>query len=188
MRKNFGAKPFMYPQPVLIAATYGEDGTPDAMNIAYGGIVNSNRIQINIGVRHKTSDNIKLRNAFTIGIADEAHLVAADYVGIVSGHDEPEKIKKSGFQLEKSEFVDAPVITNLPIALECKVEEIQQYDQTLRITAEILNASVDKKVLDENGNIDPEKLNIISYDPCNHFYLTVKGKAGMAFKDGESLK
>lgn len=188
MRKNFGPKPFIYPQPVLIAATYGEDGTPDAMNIAYGGIVNSNRLQINIGVRHKTSDNIKLRKAFTIGIADEEHLVASDYVGIVSGHDETDKIKKSGFQLEKSEFVDAPVIQNLPISLECKVEEINQYDQTLRIIAEIVNVSVDEKILDKNGNIDPEKLNVISYDPCNHYYLKVSGKAGMAFKDGEALK
>ncbi len=188
MRKNFGPKPFIYPQPVLIAATYGEDGTPDAMNIAYGGIINSNRLQINIGVRHKTSDNIKLRKAFTIGIADEEHLISADYVGIVSGHDETNKIEKSGFQLVKSEFVDAPIIENLPISLECKVEEINQYDQTLRIAAEIVNVSVDEKILDENGNISPEKLNVISYDPCNHFYLKVTGKAGTAFKDGETLK
>lgn len=89
MRKNLGANPYVYPQPVLIVATYGEDGTVDAMNVAYGGIVNSNRIQINIGVRHKTSDNIKLKKAFTVGIADEKNLVAADYVGIVSGHDVP---------------------------------------------------------------------------------------------------
>lgn len=92
MRKNLGANPYVYPQPVLIVASYGEDGTADAMNVAYGGIVNSNRIQINIGVRHKTSDNIKLRNAFTVGIADEKNLVAADYVGIVSGHDVPDKL------------------------------------------------------------------------------------------------
>ena len=104
MRKNLGANPYVYPQPVLIVATYGEDGTVDAMNVAYGGIVNSNRIQINIGVRHKTSDNIKLKKAFTVGIADEKNLVAADYVGIVSGHDVPEKMEKSGFHTVKSEF------------------------------------------------------------------------------------
>ena len=84
--------------------------------------MNSNRIQINIGVRHKTSDNIKLRNAFTVGIADEKNLVAADYVGIVSGHDVPDKIEKSGFHTVRSEFVDAPVIEELPISLECKVK------------------------------------------------------------------
>lgn len=188
MRKNLGAKPYVYPQPVLIVASYGEDGTADAMNVAYGGIVNSNRIQINIGVRHKTSDNIKAKGAFTVGIADENNLVAADYVGVVSGHDEPEKIKKSGFHLAKSEFVDAPIIEELPISLECKVEEINQYDATLRIVAEIVNVSADEAVLDEKGNIDPEKLHAISYDPANHAYLRIGGKAGTAFSDGNQLK
>lgn len=188
MRKNLGVNPYVYPQPVLIVATYGEDGTVDAMNVAYGGIVNSNRIQINIGVRHKTSDNIKLRNAFTVGIADEENLVAADYVGIVSGHDVPDKIEKSGFHTVKSEFVDAPVIEELPISLECKVEEINQYNATLRIVAEIVNVSVDEKILDGDGKIDPEKLHAISYDPANHTYLRVGGKAGIAFSDGNKLK
>lgn len=188
MRKDLGAKPFIYPQPVLIVASYGEDGTPDAMNVAYGGIVNSNRLQINIGVRHKTSDNIKLRQAFTVGIADEEHLIPSDYVGIVSGHDVPDKIEKSGFHMKKSTFVDAPVIEDLPIVLECKVEEINQYDQTLRIVAEIVNVSVDETILDAGGNIDPEKLNAISYDPCSHSYLRITGKAGTAFSDGNKLK
>ena len=157
MRKNLGANPYVYPQPVLIVATYGEDGTADAMNVAYGGIVNSNRIQINIGVRHKTSDNIKLRNAFTVGIADEKNLVAADYVGIVSGHDVPDKLERSGFHTVKSEFVDAPVIEELPITLECRVEEINQYDKTLRIVAEIVNVSADEAILNEDGKIDAER-------------------------------
>lgn len=188
MRKNLGANPYVYPQPVLIVVTYGEDGTADAMNVAYGGIVNSNRIQINIGVRHKTSDNIKLRNAFTVGIADEKNLVAADYVGIVSGHDVPDKLERSGFHTVKSEFVDAPVIEELPITLECRVEEINQYDKTLRIVAEIVNVSADEAILNEDGKIDPEKLNAISYDPANHSYLRVGGKAGTAFSDGNQLK
>ena len=188
MRKNLGANPYVYPQPVLIVATYGEDGTADAMNVAYGGIVNSNRIQINIGVRHKTSDNIKLRNAFTVGIADEKNLVAADYVGIVSGHDVPDKLERSGFHTVKSEFVDAPVIEELPITLECRVEEINQYDKTLRIVAEIVNVSADEAILNEDGKIDPEKLNAISYDPANLSYLRVGGKAGTAFSDWCQLK
>lgn len=187
MRKNLGANPYVYPQPVLIVATYGEDGTVDAMIVAYGGIVNSNRIQINIGVRHKTSDNIKLRQAFTVGIADEKNLVAADYVGIVSGHDVPDKMEKSGFHTVKSEFVDAPVIEELPISLECRVEEINQYDKTLRIVAEIVNVSVDEEVLDGEGKIDPEKLKAISYDPANRAYLRVGEKVGTAFSDGKKL-
>lgn len=188
MRKDFGAKPYIYPQPVLIVATYGEDGTPDAMNVAYGGIVNSNRLQINIGVRHKTSDNIKAKGAFTVSIADESHLVAADYVGIVSGHDESDKLAKAGLHIIKSQYVDAPIIEELPIALECKVEEISQYDATLRIVAEIVNVSVDESVLGADGEIEPEKLNAISYDPANHYYLKLAGKVGQAFLDGDQLK
>lgn len=188
MRKDFGANPFIFPQPVLIVATYGEDGTANAMNVAYGGIVNSNRLQINIGVRHKTSDNIKVKQAFTVGIADEANLVAADYVGIVSGHDESDKIKKAGWHIKKSQHVDAPIIEELPIALECKVEEINQYDATLRIVAEIVNVSIDEHILGENGKIDPEKLNAISYDAANHSYLKLAGKVGNAFADGSQLK
>lgn len=188
MRKNLGAKPYIYPQPVLIVATYSEEGKADAMNVAYGGIVNSNRLQINIGVRHKTSDNIRAKGAFTVGIADVKNLVAADYVGIVSGHDEPEKMEKSGFHIVKSEFVDAPVIQELPVSLDCKVEEINQYDATLRIVAEIVNVSADEAVLDEAGNIDPARLGAISYDPAGHKYLKLGEAVGTAFSDGNQLK
>ena len=137
---------------------------------------------------HKTSDNIKAKQAFTVGIADEKNLEAADYVGIVSGHDEPDKIRKSGFHLIKSEFVDAPVIEDLPICLECRVEEINQYNATLRIVAEIVNVSADESILDGNGNINPARLKAISYDPANKTYLKVGGKAGNAFSDGNRLK
>lgn len=109
-------------------------------------------------------------------------------MGIVSGHDEPEKIEKSGFHLTKSEFVDAPVIEELPISLECKIEEINQYGATLRIVAEIVNVSADEAVLDAEGNIDPEKLRAIFYDPANHACLRIGGKAGTAFSDGNQLK
>lgn len=139
MKKNLGANPFLYPQPVLIVGSYDTDGTPDAMNVAYGGIVNSNRLQINIGVRHKTSDNIKATQAFTVAIADEKHLKEADYLGIVSGHEEKNKLEKAGLHPVKSSFVNAPVIEEFPITLECKVEQIEQYDKTLRIVGELLN-------------------------------------------------
>lgn len=188
MRKDFGAKPYIFPQPVLVVATYGENGTEDAMNVAYGGIVNSNRLQINIGVRHKTADNIKRTGAFTVGIADEEHMVAADYVGIVSGHDVKDKMEKAGFHTTKSQFVEAPVIEELPIVLECKVEEINQYDATLRIVAEIVNVSVDERVLDDQGEVDPRKLKAISYDPAQKYYLSMAGKVGQAFEDGKQLK
>ena len=115
------------------------------------------------------------------------NLVAADYVGIVSGHDVPDKMEKSGFHTVKSEFVDAPVIEELPISLECRVEEINPYDKTLRIVAEIVNVSVEEEILDGDGKIDPEKLKAISYDPANRIYLRVGEKVGTAFSDGKKL-
>ncbi len=187
MKKNLGPKPFIYPLPVLIVSTYGEDGTPDAMNVAYGGILNAARLQINIGVRHKTSDNIKLRKEFTVGIADQANIVPADYVGIVSGHDVPDKMEKSGWHIKKSESVDAPVIEELPLTLECRVEEINQYDKTLRIVAEIVNVVADESVLDEEGNVDADKLQAISYDPSTKAYRVLGQKVGQAFADGNAL-
>ena len=188
MKRYLGPRPFIYPLPVLIVGTYGEDGTPDAMNVAYGGILNAARLQINIGVRHKTSDNIKLKKEFTVGIADRANLVPADYVGIVSGHDAFDKIAKSGWTVVRSENVDAPVFDELPITLECRVEEINQYDKTLRIVAEIVNVIADDAILDEDGNVDADRLQAISYDPSTQNYRILGKTVGQAFADGKALE
>ena len=187
MKKSLGAKPLIYPQPVLIVSTYGEDGTPDAMNVAYGGIVNSNRLQINIGVRHKTSENIKAKKEFTVGIADVKNMIPADYVGIVSGNDTPDKMEKTGWTLVKSKTVDAPVIDELPITLECRLEEMNQYDQTYRVVAEIVNVLVDDSVLTEEGTVDATKVQAISYDPSTHAYLKLGSPVGQAFEDGKKI-
>ena len=188
-KKSLGAKALIYPLPVLIAATYGEDGTVDAMNIAYGGGVNSNRIQINIGVRHKTSENIRAKKAFTLSIADKKNLIPADYVGFASGNDVSDKFEKTGWTATKSESVDAPVIEELPITLHCKVEEINQYGETLRIVAEVVDTTVDASVLKEDGTIDVEKLSALVYDGSNHNYLTLTNDiAGKAFADGKKIQ
>lgn len=187
-KKSLGAKAAVFPQPVLLAATYNEDGTVDVMNIAYGGVVNSNRIQINIGTRHKTSANIKAKQAFTIGIADAKNLVPADYVGIVSGNDVKDKFEKTGWHATKSESVDAPVIDEIPVTLHCKVEEINQYDQTLRIVAEVVDTTVDESVLAEDGTISPDLFKAISYIPYTKNYMTLGEVAGKAFSDGKQLK
>ncbi|MBP1582136.1 MAG: flavin reductase family protein [Oscillospiraceae bacterium] len=186
MRKNFGAKPILYPQPVFILATYGKDGTPDAMNAAWGGISESNQITMCISAGHKTMENILARGAFTVSMADADHVVECDYVGIVSGNKEPKKVEKAGFHTTKSEFVDAPLIDELPMALECK---LLSYDpESCRLVGEIINVCADEKVLDEKGNIDPAKLRPITYDPMNHAYLVLGEKVGNAFSDGNKLK
>ena len=185
MRKNFGAKPVLYPQPVLIIATYGEDGTPDAMNAAWGGISEETEISICLSPEHKTVENILARGAFTVSMADADHVTACDYVGIVSGNDVPDKFARAGFHAEKARFVDAPVIEELPMALECK---LLSYDaETCRLVGEIVNVCADERVLTD-GKIDPMKLRPITYDGMNHAYYVLGEKVGNAFNDGLALK
>lgn len=185
-RKNFGAKPYCYPQPVFIIGTFDEEGKPDAMNAAWGGISEEAQISICLSPEHKTVKNILARKAFTVSMADAVHAIACDYVGIVSANDEPDKFEKAGFNAIKSEFVDAPLIEELAMTLECKF--VSYDEESCRMVGEIVNVSADERVLDENGKIDVRKLQPIVYDPVNHDYLTLGEKVGNAFKDGAKLK
>lgn len=182
MRKDFGAKPLLYPQPVMIIGTYSEDGTPNAMNAAWGGICGPNKVIVDLGA-HKTTDNIKLNQAFTVCVADAKHVIEADYVGIVSANDVPDKLAKCDFHTTKSEYVNAPIIDELPIALECKLVECTPYG----IVGEIVNVSIDERVLNENGGVDTAKLGAIAFDPINSAYLVLGEKVGNAFSDGKKL-
>ena len=184
-RVNFGAKPWMYPMPVLIIATYDENGTPDAMNAAWGSIADTNRIAIYLSAEHKTTRNILARKAFTVSMADAAHVVEADYVGIVSANTVPDKLERAGLHTTKSSFVDAPLVDELPMALECKMVSFDEESELL--IGEIVNVCAEERVLDEKGNIDPKKLNPITYDPVNHAYLTLGEKVGNAFSDGKKI-
>lgn len=186
MRKNFGAKPMCYPMPVYMIATYGADGTPDVMNAAWGGISESTEISICISEDHKTTENILARKAFTVSMATAEYMVACDYVGIVSGNKVPDKFARAGFHATKSEFVDAPLIDELPMAVEC---ELISYDpDSCRLVGRIVNVSADESVLNAEGKVDVEKLRPITYDPMNHHYLVLGEKVGNAFKDGLKLK
>lgn len=186
MRKSFGAKPITYPQPVFIIATYGEDETPDAMNAAWGGISEEKELSICISAEHKTTKNILASGAFTVSMATVEHLVACDYIGIVSGNDVPDKFAKAGFHATKSEFVNAPLIDELPMAVECKL--ISYDGESCRLVGEIVNVCADEGVLNSEGKIDPAKLHPITFDPVNHAYLALGEKVGDAFKDGMKLK
>ena len=185
MRQNFGPKPFLYPMPVLIIATYGEDGVPNAMNAAWGCIADRNRVAIYVAGEHKTMENIRARKAFTVSMATAASVVEADYVGVISGNDVPEKLSKTGWHLEPSEFVDAPIIRELPMALECKLVSFDEESELL--IGEIVNVCAAESILTD-GKIDPEKLQPITYDPVNHTYRTLGAQVGRAFLDGKMLK
>ena len=181
-RINFGAKPIMLPQPVLIIATYDENGMPNAMNAAWGITTDFKEITISLG-EHKTTDNLKVRKAFTVSMGTEDQMAACDYVGIESGRKVSDKFEKAGFHASKSEYVDAPLIDELPMALECNVKRFS--DGIL--VGEIVNVSADESVITD-GKIDPKKLRPITFDPANNAYIALGEKVGNAFADGAKLK
>lgn len=184
MKTNFGKQTFMYPMPVLIIGTYDENGKPNAMNAAWGGIHDTNQIGICLDPSHKTVKNLLKKKAFTVSMADVDHVIACDYVGIASGNEITDKMDKAGFTVTKSEFVDAPVINELPMCLEC---EVVSFDESSGYTvANIVNVSADESILTD-GKIDPAKLNPITYDPVNHTYRKLGEVVGKAFSDGKSL-
>lgn len=185
MRKNFGQQTWFYPMPVLIVCAYDKNGKANAMNAAWGGIYDYKKVMICLDESHKTTKNIKSTNAFTISFADIKHIKECDYLGIVSGNEVPNKLEKAGFTIEKSSFVNAPIIKELPMTLECK---LIKFDDNGNIIADIVNVSADEKILDDKGNIDSAKLQPISYDSISHKYLEVGKVVGRAFEDGKSIK
>lgn len=185
MRKNFGAKPCVYPMPVFIIGTYDENGIPNAMNAAWGGITEENEITICVSADHKTTKNFLRSGAFTVSIAGADNVVAADYVGIASGNKTQNKIELCGWHAEKSELVDAPLFCELPMALECKVKS---YDgESCRLVGEIINVSADERILGEDGKIDLDKFKPITYDPVHHTYRALSAPVGKAFSDGLAI-
>ncbi len=183
MRKNFGSKTYLYPQPVMIIATYDENGKANAMNAAWGGIVGSDEIIFDLG-SHKTTDNIIKTKAFTVAVGDVEHVVECDYVGVVSANKEPDKMEKAGFTTTKSDFVNAPVINELPLSLECEL--IKVIDDS-KFLGRIVNVSADEKILDADGKIDLTKFAPITYDPANFGYYRLGEKVGQAFSDGKKI-
>ncbi len=184
MKKNLGAAPMMFPQPVLIIATYDEDGKANAMNAAWGGIVGRDKIIIDLS-SHKTTDNIMKKGAFTVSMGDKEHVVACDYVGLVSANQEPDKLGKAGFTTTKSEFVDAPVINELPLALECKRIKVVEDSMYL---AQIVNVAADESILSDEGKVTLSKFFPITYDTSEFGYYALGERVGTAFKDGAKLK
>jgi len=184
MRKDFGSKPYLYPQLVMIIGTYDKDGNPNAMNAAWGGMADYNKVIVCMS-NHKTTENISITNELTISIGDVEHVIECDYVGIVSLNKEPNKMKKSKFTTSKAKYVNAPIINELPLCLECKLVKILEEDLYL---LEIVNVNADEKILDEKGNISLDKFTPIAYDPSTHGYYKVQGRVGNAFSDGNKLK
>ena len=186
MRKNLKAKSYMYPLPVLIIGTYDENGVPDAMNAAWGTICDTAQVALVLSAGHKTVKNLLKTKAFTVSMADVKNVLPADFVGVVSANTQPNKLEKTGWHIQKSEFVNAPIIEELPLTLECK---LVSYDTDTEICiGEVVNVSVDEGILDGKGKIDLTKFKPICYDCDGHGYYTLGERVGNAFSDGLKLK
>lgn len=186
--KSFAPKPWLAPQPVVIIGTYDKEGNPNAMNAAWAGTWDANLITIALG-SHATTDNLNLSHDFTIAFATTETLKSADFVGIVSAKNDPDKMKKTGWDVIKAENVNAPVFTNFPMTFECRL--VRKYDESgngFNLVAEIVNILCDEKFLAPDGKPDIQKMNLITYDGVHQTYIQLGQTVGKAFSDGLSLK
>lgn len=187
MRRNIKTTEAIFPMPVLMIATYNEDGTIDVMNAAWGMMLDRTHVILNLTETHKTVKNIKERGAFTVSIADIDHVVEADYFGMVSGNNTPNKFENSGLTAIKSENVDAPIINEFPLCMECEFIEYQDDEYGCGVVGKVVNVTADEKVM--NGDqVDISLVNAIAFDPYTHGYYKVTERVGNAFKDGVQLK
>lgn len=170
-----------------MSATYGDDNVVDVMNMAWGGICAENMVSLNIDEDHKTSENIKKRGAFTLSIADIPHIEAADFFGIASGNKMPDKFERSGLSAVKSEKVDAPIVQEFPLTLECRVVEDKMEVYGHHIIGEIVGVLADEAVLDEKGKVDAAKLNAFVFDQFRSDYYAIGEKVGQAWHTGAPL-
>lgn len=186
MRKNLNAKSYIYPLPVLIIGTYDENGIPNAMNAAWGTVCDTAQVSICLSGDHKTVKNLLKTKEFTVAMADVDNVIPADYVGIVSANDVPDKLNKTGWTIVKSGVINAPIIQELPLVLECK---LVSYDENSEIcVGQVVNVSVDEKILNAKGKVDLDKFKPICYDCDTHGYYNLGERVGQAFSDGLKIK
>ncbi|MGF6376635.1 flavin reductase (DIM6/NTAB) family NADH-FMN oxidoreductase RutF [Clostridiales Family XIII bacterium PM5-7] len=187
MRKKLELKEAIFPMPVLMISTYNEDGSVNVMNAAWGTMQSSGKVALILSESHKTVKNMKARGAFTVSIADADHVVEADYFGVVSGNTEHKKFEKSGLSATKSEVVDAPIINEFPLCMECKYVEYQSGENGCGVIGEVIQTTADERVM-SGGKVDISLVNAIAFDPYTSGYYKVTERVGEAFSDGLKLK
>lgn len=187
MRVKVNNSDGIFPMPVLMIATYNEDGSVNVMNAAWGSMQARGHVVLKLTETHKTVENIKARGAFTVSIADAAHMVEADYFGIESGNDVPDKFERSGMTASKAEQVDAPIINEFPLCLECEFIEYQGGEYGCGVIGKVVNVTADESVL-VNGQLDMSLVNAIAFDTYTHGYYKVTERVGEAFQEGLKLK
>ena len=187
MRAKLNITDGIFPMPVLMIATYNDDGTVNVMNAAWGTMQERDIVALNLSEGHKTVKKKKKRGAFTVSIADAAHVAEADYFGVESGNKEPDKLGKSGLTASRAETIDAPVINEFPICLECQFIEYQGDKYGCGVIGKVVNVTADESVM-KDGKIDMSLVNAIAFDPYTHGYYKVTERVGEAFKDGLKLR
>lgn len=187
MRKELGKQPAVFPMPVLMVAAYDENGTVQVMNAAWGMICDMDKIALFIDESHATTKAIRQTKAFTVSLADKEHMDVADYYGIATGNKMPDKFEKSGYHAEKSAHVNAPIIMEFPVALECELAEIADTENLHAVVGTIVNVSADEKVIGENGKVDPLKLNALIFDQFQSGYYVATEKVGQAWNAGKEM-
>ena len=187
MAKNFGVQPYLFPMPTYMIGTYNEDDTVDVMMMAWGGICAEDMVALNLEANHKTVANIRARKAFTLSVPGVDTLAESDFFGIATSNKMADKFERSGLHAVKSERVDAPVVTEYPLTLECEVAEIQDQPYGLRILGKIVNVIADDKILDEAGKIDAGKIQAFAFDQMRNGYYAIGEKVGQAWHSGAGL-
>ena len=187
MKKDLGVAPAVYPMPVLMVAAYDEHGRVNVMNAAWGMICDMDKIALFIGEGHKTTQNILKTKAFTVSIADRGHMDVADYFGIATGNKTPDKFERTGYHAVRSNRVNAPVIDEFPVAMECELAEVVETETMYCIVGRIVNVAAEESVLSENVKVDPMKLNALIFDQFQNGYYVTGEQVGHAWNAGAVL-
>ena len=186
MKTSCKPQSILYPQPVLVIASYDKEGRADAMVAAWGGIYDTNQIGFMLDHRHQTTENIRAASAFTVSMATVGTMAESDYFGCVSEKAAAGKIGHVGFHAVKSEHVEAPVITEYPLTFECKVSKVTQVGEDFHFVGDIVNILADESILTD-GKIDPKKLNPLTFDAVHGTYITLGDTVGKAWGEGRKF-
>lgn len=187
MKKDLGIQQAVFPMPVLMVAAYDENGKVNAMNVAWGQIAGSDKIYLCIGKPKKTLANIRVSKAFTVALADKAHMKEADFLGIASGNTMGDKFERTGLTTVKSDKVNAPIIQEFPVVMECEFLEELDTENIHGVVGRIVNVKAEEEALDEDGKLDVTKLSILMFDNAKHGYFVAGDQVGTAWTEGVEL-